>query len=100
MFDWLVVPLLHRFGVSQVLSFLVLGVAVGPYGFGRLGSDIPWLAHVTLSEPERVAPFAELGVMALLFLIGLELSWSRLAALRRYVAGEKMYSVVDLKKGY
>ncbi len=83
----LAVPLLHRFGVSQVLSFLALGVAVGPFGFGRLGSDYPWLRHVTLDDPQRVAPFAELGVMALLFLIGLELSWSRLAALRRYVLG-------------
>ena len=83
----LAVPLLHRFGVSQVFSFLALGVAVGPFGFGRLGSDYPWLRHVTLDEPQRVAPFAELGVMALLFLIGLELSWSRLAALRKYVLG-------------
>ncbi len=83
----LAVPLLHRFGVSQILSFLVLGVAVGPYGFGRISSDYPWLGHLTLNDPQRVAPFAELGVMALLFLIGLELSWSRLAALRRYVAG-------------
>jgi monovalent cation:H+ antiporter-2, CPA2 family len=83
----LAVPLLHRFGVSQVLSFLVLGIAVGPYGFGRLSSDYPWLETLTLGDPERVAPFAELGVMALLFLIGLELSWSRLAALRKFVAG-------------
>lgn len=83
----LAVPLLHRFGVSQILSFLVLGVAVGPYGLGRLSGDYPWLNHLTLSDPARVAPFAELGVMALLFLIGLELSWSRLAALRKYVAG-------------
>jgi CPA2 family monovalent cation:H+ antiporter-2 len=83
----LAVPLLHRFGVSQVLSFLVLGIAVGPYGFGRLSGSYPWLGYLTLNDPERVAPFAELGVMALLFLIGLELSWSRLAALRRYVLG-------------
>ena len=54
------VPLLHRVGVSQVLSFLVLGIAVGPYGFGRLAHDFPWLAHLTLYDRERVAPFAEL----------------------------------------
>lgn len=83
----LAVPLLHRFGVSQVLSFLLLGVAVGPYGFGRFASDYPWLGYLTLGDPQRVVPFAELGVMALLFLIGLELSWRRLAALRRFVAG-------------
>ena len=83
----LAVPLLYRFGVNQVLSFLLLGVAVGPYGFGRLASDYPWLGYLTLGDPQRVAPFAELGVMALLFLIGLELSWSRLAALRKFVAG-------------
>ncbi len=80
-------PLLHRFGVNQVLSFLVLGIAVGPYGFGRLADDYSWLGHLTLNDRQRVVPFAELGVMALLFLIGLELSWSRLAALRKYVAG-------------
>jgi CPA2 family monovalent cation:H+ antiporter-2 len=83
----LAVPLLHRFGVNQVLSFLLLGIAVGPFGFGRLSSDYPWLSYLTLNDPQRVAPFAELGVMALLFLIGLELSWSRLAALRKFVAG-------------
>ncbi|MDQ8731812.1 cation:proton antiporter [Bradyrhizobium sp. LHD-71] len=81
----LAVPLLHRFGVSQVLSFLVLGIAVGPFGFGRLSRDLPWFSDLTLDDPERVAPFAELGIMALLFLIGLELSWSRLALLRKYV---------------
>jgi CPA2 family monovalent cation:H+ antiporter-2 len=83
----LAVPLLHRFGVNQVLSFLLLGIAVGPFGFGRLSSDYPWLSYLTLNDPQRVAPFAELGIMALLFLIGLELSWSRLAALRKFVAG-------------
>jgi CPA2 family monovalent cation:H+ antiporter-2 len=83
----LAVPLLHRFGVNQVLSFLVLGIAVGPYGFGRWSEDYFWLSYLTLDDRERVLPFAELGVMALLFLIGLELSWSRLAALRKYVAG-------------
>jgi CPA2 family monovalent cation:H+ antiporter-2 len=81
------VPLLHRFGVNQVVSFLLLGIAVGPYGLGRLSGDYPWLGHLTLDDRERVVPFAELGVMALLFLIGLELSWRRLAQLRRYVAG-------------
>src|SRR5262245_1837147 len=80
----LAVPLLHRFGVNQVLAFLLLGVAVGPYGFGRLAGDHPWIGYLTLGDPQRVAPFAELGVMALLFLIGLELSWRRLAQLRQY----------------
>ena len=96
----LAVPLLHRFGVNQVLSFLVLGIAVGPYGFGRLSVDYPWLNYLTLDDRERVLPFAELGVMALLFLIGLELSWSRLAALKKVIASDKLTATAQVAPRY
>ena len=83
----LVVPLFHRARIGAVLGFLVVGIAVGPYGFGQLAQDFPWLRYLTIEDRARVEPFAELGVLFLLFLVGLELSVARLWSLRRYVAG-------------
>jgi CPA2 family monovalent cation:H+ antiporter-2 len=83
----LVVPLFHRARIGAVLGFLVVGLIVGPYGLGRLVGDYPWIQFLTISDPKRVEPFAELGVIFLLFLLGLELTWSRLWQLRRYVLG-------------
>jgi monovalent cation:H+ antiporter-2, CPA2 family len=83
----LVVPLFHRARIGAVLGFLVAGVAVGPYGFGQLAGDYPWIRYLTIEDRERAVPFAELGVMFLLFLIGLELSFARLWSLRRLVLG-------------
>ncbi len=83
----LVVPLFHRARIGAVLGFLFVGIAVGPYGFGQLAADFPWLRYLTIEDRAQVEPFAELGVLFLLFLIGLELSLARLRALRRYVAG-------------
>ena len=83
----LVVPLFHRARIGAVLGFLCAGIAVGPYGFGQLAADFPWLRYLTIEDRGRAEPFAELGVLFLLFLIGLELSLARLWSLRRYVAG-------------
>lgn len=83
----LIVPLFHRARVGAVLGFLLIGIAVGPYGFGTLAADYPWLRYLTIEDRARVEPFAELGVMFLLFLIGIEMSVERLWSLRRFVAG-------------
>jgi CPA2 family monovalent cation:H+ antiporter-2 len=83
----LVVPLFHRARVGAVLGFLCVGIAVGPHGFGRLAEDLPWVRYLTIEDRTQVEPLAELGVLFLLFLIGLELSLVRLWSLRRYVAG-------------
>ena len=83
----LIVPLFHRARVGAVLGFLLIGVAVGPYGFGALAADYPWLRYLTIEDRARAEPFAELGVMFLLFLIGIEMSIERLWSLRRFVAG-------------
>ncbi len=47
----------------------------------------PWLYHVTITEPEALEPFAEFGIVLLLFTIGLELSFNRLWSMRRLVFG-------------
>jgi CPA2 family monovalent cation:H+ antiporter-2 len=82
-----VVPLFGRLRMGVVPGFLVAGALLGPGGLGRLAGEWPWLSAVTFSDPERVRPFADLGVIFLLFLIGLEFSFERLWAMRRYVFG-------------
>ncbi len=81
------IPLLQRRSINPVLGFLAVGTLVGPYGLGRLVEHWPWLETVTFARVEDVAVFAELGVIFLMFMIGLEMSVDRLWALRRWVFG-------------
>ncbi len=83
----IIVPLFHRARIGAVLGFLVIGTLVGPYGFGRLGETYPWLEWITISDGVLAKFLADLGIMFLLFLVGLELSLSRLWTMRRYVLG-------------
>jgi len=83
----LVIPVFARFRITPVIGFILIGLAVGPYGLGKLVYEYPWLAHVTISDPEGLEPFAEFGVILLLFTIGLELSFNRLWQLRKLVFG-------------
>lgn len=83
----LVIPALRYFRVPAVLGFILAGIALGPVGVGGLAHDWPILSYVSMSEPEAAAPFAELGVLFLLFLLGLELSFEKLWAMRKLVFG-------------
>ncbi len=83
----IVVPLFRRWKLSPILGFLGAGVALGPWGLGALAGRWSWLAPLTIEQPDQVAQLAELGVVFLLFMIGLELSWERLRLMRRYVFG-------------
>jgi len=83
----LVIPVFTRFRITPVIGFILIGIAVGPFGLGKLVYDMPWLAHVTITDPEGLEPFAEFGIILLLFTIGLELSFNRLWQLRRLVFG-------------
>src|SRR5687768_13064742 len=69
------VPLFKRIGLGSVLGYLAAGVVIGPWAIG------------VISNPESVLHVAELGVVLLLFLVGLELQPSRLWQLRRAVFG-------------
>jgi CPA2 family monovalent cation:H+ antiporter-2 len=82
-----VVPLFRRWKLSPILGFLLAGVVLGPYGLGALARQVSWLALFTIDNPAEVAQLAEFGVVFLLFMIGLELSWERLRAMRRFVFG-------------
>ena len=82
-----VVPLFRRWRLSPILGFLGAGVVLGPSGLGALSHEWRWLGALTIDNPAEVAQLAEFGVVFLLFMIGLELSWERLRSLRRYVFG-------------
>ena len=85
-----VVPLARRAGLGAVLGYLAAGVLIGPW-CARLITDVDDILH-----------FAELGVVLLLFIIGLELKPSRLWALRRAVfglGGAQMFATAALITG-
>ncbi len=84
-FAGVLIPLLQRLRINQVLGFLVVGVVVGPHGLGQWSGQWPWLAAVTFNDASGVSQLAELGVLFLMFMIGLELSTQRLWALRQRV---------------
>jgi len=69
------VPIFTRLGAGAVLGYLVAGIAIGPWGL-RL-----------ITEASTVLHFAELGVVLLLFLVGLELNPTRVWQLRRAIFG-------------
>ena len=83
----LVIPAFARFRISPIIGFILIGILVGPAGLGALTANYPWLHYVTISNADAIAPFAELGIVLLLFSIGLELSFRRLWGMRKLVFG-------------
>ncbi len=83
----IVIPVFARFRITPIIGFILIGILVGPYGLGTLVEQVPWLRHVTISDPERLTPFADFGIILLLFAIGLELSFNRLWQMRKLVFG-------------
>lgn len=101
-----VAPLFRRLRLSPIYGFLAAGFLLGPYGLGlavhhlQAASGVDWhalpgltraiaafVSIFALDNVAEIAPIAEFGVVFLLFMIGLELSWHRLARLRRLVFG-------------
>ena len=83
----IVIPAFARFRINPVIGFILVGLLVGPSGLGALVGQYPWLYHFTITDPHAIEPFAEFGIILLLFSIGLELSFRRLWSLRRLVFG-------------
>ncbi len=81
------IPVLKRYRISPVFGFLALGALLGPFGLGSLVQPSSSFAYLTFPRMEGVIALAELGVLFLMFSIGLELSFERLAAMRRWVLG-------------
>ena len=71
----LMVPLARKLGIGAVLGYLIAGIAIGPWGF-RLIDDVDEILH-----------FSEMGVVLLLFVIGLELNPAKLWKMRKPIFG-------------
>ena len=69
------VPISRRLGLGSILGYLAAGIVIGPYGLSFV------------SDPEHILHFAELGVVLLLFIVGLELKPARLWVMRKMVFG-------------
>ena len=69
------VPISRKLGFGSVLGYLAAGIVIGPFGLKFV------------QDAEHILHFAELGVVFLLFIVGLELKPSRLWVLRRMVFG-------------
>lgn len=70
-----IVPLVRKLGVNAVIGYLIAGVIIGPHGLALIG------------EVEGTHRLAELGIVFMLFAIGLELSFDRLKVMARYIFG-------------
>ncbi len=90
----IVVPLFHRLRISPVLGFIGAGALLGPFGLGRFADQHHWVSLFTIGNRTEIAHLAEFGVIFLMFMIGVELSWERLRTLRRLVFGLGSIQVV------
>lgn len=71
----ILVPIFHKLGLGSILGYLVAGIVVGPFGLSMI------------HETDMLKHFAELGVILLLFIIGLEIQPSKLWSMRRKLFG-------------
>ncbi len=71
----IIVPLMRKAGVNAVIGYLIAGMVIGPHGLAMIG------------EVEGTHRLAELGIVFMLFAIGLELSFDRLNVMARYIFG-------------
>ncbi|TMH39251.1 MAG: glutathione-regulated potassium-efflux system protein KefC [Betaproteobacteria bacterium] len=69
------VPIFTRLGAGAVLGYLVAGIVIGPFGLGLI------------TNAQTVLQFAQLGIVLLLFLVGLQLNVARVWQLRRAIFG-------------
>ena len=83
----IVIPAFARLKISPVIGFIIVGVIAGPHGLGPYSDRYPWLEAVTITDRAAIEPFAQFGIILLLFSIGLELSFRRLVAMRKGVFG-------------
>ncbi len=88
------VPALGRIGINPVFGYLIAGTILGPDGLGRLADSFGMLSHVTISDRTQITYLAEAGVVFLMFMIGLELTFERLWTMRRLVFGMGALQVV------
>ncbi len=78
--------------VPPVLGYLAMGMLIGPYGLGRVDAD--WLDFATVAEQGTVHTLAEIGVVLLVFAIGIEVSFRELLSLGRVIVIGGMLQII------
>jgi len=82
----ILIPALQRLRLNQVLGFITVGMVLGPLGLGGMANPT-WQRSLTFPAGPGVSMLAEIGVLFLMFMIGLELSAARMWSMRRWVFG-------------
>src|SRR5690349_20379216 len=81
------IPAFARLKISPVIGFILVGIIAGPHALGALVDRHPWLDALSISDPHGIEPFAELGIILLLFSAGLHISFRRLRSMGGAVFG-------------
>lgn len=83
----IVIPILRYFKIPVALGYLLAGIALGPYGLGSMAEHFPILDSISLRDETTLKILAEIGIVLLLFVIGLELTPRKLWQMRSLVFG-------------
>lgn len=83
----LIIPALRFLKIPTALGYLLAGITLGPYGISVLADHLPVSEFIGLHDAEHIKILAELGIILLLFIIGLELTPQRLWQMRNLVFG-------------
>src|SRR5206468_12387217 len=71
----IVIPAFARLRISPVIGFILVGVIAGPHVLGALSGTHRWLQALSISDPASIEPFAEFGIILLLFSAGLHVNF-------------------------
>jgi monovalent cation:H+ antiporter-2, CPA2 family len=83
----ILIPALRLIGVNPIIGYLAAGALLGPFGLGSFVATHPSIHWLTVSDAKNVAFIAEFGIVFLLFLIGIEMTFERLSAMRKQIIG-------------
>ena len=83
----IVIPAFARLKISPIIGFILVGIIAGPYALGALSQQHHWLHAFSISDPQGIEPFAEFGIILLLFSAGLHINLRRLRSMARTVIG-------------
>lgn len=83
----IIIPILRYAKIPTALGYLLAGIALGPYGFGIMIEHFPVLEQVSIKDDQTLTILAEIGIVLLLFVIGLEITLRKLWQMRNLVFG-------------
>lgn len=83
----IIIPILRYLKIPVALGYLLAGIALGPYGLGVIIEHFPMLEAISIKDDQTLKILAEIGIVLLLFVIGLELTPRKLWQMRNLVFG-------------